>query len=68
MKTTLEILGWDCVPDLVIAGTRSPWVKADHPALAAGLGLGELAGGDYRGLAGGGRGAGGGAGRGGAGS
>ncbi len=24
MKTTLEILGWDCVPDLVIASTRAP--------------------------------------------
>jgi anti-anti-sigma regulatory factor len=24
MKTTLEILGWDCIPDLVIASTRSP--------------------------------------------
>ena len=24
MKTTLEVLGWDCVPDLVIASTRSP--------------------------------------------
>lgn len=24
MKTTLEILGWDCLPDLVIASTRSP--------------------------------------------
>jgi anti-anti-sigma regulatory factor len=24
MKTTLEVLGWDCIPDLVIASTRSP--------------------------------------------
>ena len=24
MRTTLEILGWDCIPDLVIASTRSP--------------------------------------------
>ena len=24
MKTTLEVLGWDCIPDLVIASTRAP--------------------------------------------
>ena len=24
MTTALEILGWDCVPDLVVASTRSP--------------------------------------------